>query len=183
MIDAPPDIDIDIRSMTELDLPQVHEIDLLSFTMPWPESSYRFELFENPASLLWVAETRNPSGGRKIVGLLVIWLIMDEAHVASIAVHPDFRGYRIGRRLLAEGLRECIYKQATVATLEVRAGNQEAQKLYQDFGFEVVSMRPRYYVDNNEDALLMTVYGLDGNYLQRLEKILNSDGKASSGMG
>ncbi len=178
MMETPQEIDINIRTMTEQDLPQVHAIDLLSFSMPWPETSYHFELRENPASMLWVAEAHLGPGEYRVVGLAVVWLILDEAHIASIAVHPDFRGHGIGRKLLAAALYECILKQANTATLEVRAGNLVAQNLYRDFGFEVVSFRPRYYVDNNEDAYLMTVTDLDEGYLRWLEKITNTNHRA-----
>jgi ribosomal-protein-alanine N-acetyltransferase len=77
-------------------------------------------------------------------------------HVATISVHPEQRGQGISRLLLAQVLEEGIRRKAILATLEVRAGNHAAQALYQRFGFKVVGDRPRYYLDNQEDALIMT---------------------------
>ena len=137
------------------DLDQVHAIDLVSFSLPWPASAFRYELLDNPHSTLWVAETTSPD--HWVVGLVVVWMILDEAHIANIAVHPDFRRMGIGARLMAVALKEAIQKGLHMATLEVRAQNISAQSLYRRFGFLEVGRRLRYYRDNNEDALLMTV--------------------------
>jgi ribosomal-protein-alanine N-acetyltransferase len=159
---------INIRSMLANDLERVHEIDGLSFSAPWPPSSYRFELFENPASHMWVAEAHLPDGKMDVVGMIVVWLIVDEAHIATLAVHPEFRGRGIGRTLLFTALRECIAWGARMATLEVRESNLPAQALYRDFGFDIDGRRPRYYVDNNEDALIMTLEDMNEEYLEWL---------------
>ncbi len=158
-----------IRRMRDEDLEQVHAIDVLSFSAPWPAGSYRFELHENQAALCWVAEATTPMG-KQVVGMIVVWLIMDEAHVATIAVHPDFRGQGIGRMLLTEALAESIRRGARVSTLEVRAGNLVAQALYRDFGYDVVNRRKHYYVDNGEDALLMLLPDLSPDYIAWLEE-------------
>jgi [ribosomal protein S18]-alanine N-acetyltransferase len=149
-----------IRPMKIEDLEQVHAIDTISFSLPWPLSSYRFELLENPGSMLWVAEATSQDGLRRVAGMIVIWMIVDEAHIATIAVHPDFRGHGIGKLLLARALIEATHLGANQATLEVRVGNTVAQSLYQKFGFQVVGRRIKYYQDNNEDALIMTVHHL-----------------------
>ena len=158
-----------IRPMRLEDLEQVHTIDRLSFSIPWPENSYRYELLENPRSMLLVAETDLPDSTKQVVAAIVIWLIEDEAHIASLSVHPDYRGQGISRELLAASLIEAIRAGMRAATLEVRANNQIAQALYRRFGFDVFGRRPRYYRDNNEDALIMTVEGLDEQYLKWLE--------------
>jgi ribosomal-protein-alanine N-acetyltransferase len=155
-----------IRPMRVEDIPRVQEIDRVSFALPWPDSAYDYELHENPGSLLWVAETGEPP---EVIGLIVVWLIVEEAHIASIAVDPEFRNQRISGKLLIEALQTVIKKGFSIATLEVRANNIPAQKLYTSFGFKVVGIRPRYYRDNNEDALIMTVEGMDENYLEWLE--------------
>jgi [ribosomal protein S18]-alanine N-acetyltransferase len=138
------------------DVAQVHLIDQLSFSMPWPENAFRYELIQNSYSLCRVAEAAQPDGKHLVVAESVVWLILDEAHIATIAVHPDFRGQGISRLLLVTILCECIRKGARISTLEVRANNQVAQALYQRFRFEVAGRRPHYYRDNNEDALIMT---------------------------
>jgi ribosomal-protein-alanine N-acetyltransferase len=142
------------------DLPHVHAIDEVSFSTPWPKNAFRFELLENPNGYCWVAELDT-----KLVGFVVCWLIVDEAHIATIAVHPKYRGQGISKALVTTGLREMIFKGALMATLEVRAGNNVAQSLYRHFGFEQVGLRRRYYKDTHEDALLMTVKTLDTDYL------------------
>jgi ribosomal-protein-alanine N-acetyltransferase len=138
--------------MTLADVPEVHEIDLLSFSLPWPERSFRFELTENQVSRGWVAEVDG-----KIAAMLVLWFIVDEAHIATIAVHPDFRWQGIGEQILLHALRAAHNEGAQRAFLEVRAGNVAAQAMYQKYGFEVAGVRPGYYKDNNEDALLMNL--------------------------
>jgi ribosomal-protein-alanine N-acetyltransferase len=82
------------------DLADVAILDRLSFNLPWPESSFKFEIENNPVSRCWVAEVEG-EGGPIIVGMIVIWLIVDEAHVATFAIHPDYRRMHIGRRLLS----------------------------------------------------------------------------------
>jgi len=157
-----------IRRMQEKDLEQVQAIDRLSFSLPWPAKAYRYELTENPNSLQWVAEVTDPFP--YVVGVIVVWLILDEAHIATIAVHPDYRGQGIAQEILAAALIDVIQSGANQATLEVRAGNHIAQKLYFRFGFEIAGSRPHYYKDNHEDALIMTAKHLDLEYLERLKQ-------------
>jgi [ribosomal protein S18]-alanine N-acetyltransferase len=162
--------------MRDDDIEQVHQIDLLSFSMPWPARSYQYELHENPASMSWVAEYLLSSAGdseqspdhgcQRIAGMIVMWLIMDEAHIATIAVHPDYRRRGIAEALLITALQAAARHGAKEATLEVRAGNQAAQKLYQKFNFEIAGVRPRYYRDNDEDALIMTLHNLGATISQ-----------------
>jgi len=139
-----------IRRMRLVDVPAVHEIDELSFSLPWPERSFRFELSENPASRGWVVETDG-----RIIAMLVLWFIVDEAHIATIATHPDFRRQGIGEELLVAALNAVRAEGAKCAFLEVRAGNTAARAMYKKYGFSVDGIRPRYYKNNNEDAILM----------------------------
>lgn len=193
MMDAKPEpLPVRYRLMALADVPRVHEIDKLSFSMPWTERSYRFELSENRNSLILVAEVEAPgvqstpsaqeSGMQSmqgmqntpgtngspgdLVGMIVVWVILDEAHIATIAVHPAYRGQGIGRGLLARGLGQAYERGARLAFLEVRRSNLVAQKMYENFGFKVVGQRPRYYQDNNEDALLMTLDPLQAEALR-----------------
>lgn len=163
---------ISYRPMQLTDVQRVHEIDQLSFAMPWSERSYRFELSENTNSVTWIAEMTQPAedetnAAAVIVGMIVVWAILDEAHVATIAIHPDYRNGGIGRGLLARGLLIAYERGARQAFLEVRRGNFTAQRLYERFGFKVVGERLRYYKDNNEDALLMTLDSIDAQFLQQ----------------
>jgi [ribosomal protein S18]-alanine N-acetyltransferase len=148
-------MNVTFRRMTVDDVPVAHEIDVLSFSLPWPERSFRFEVEDNPISRGWVAEVNG-----QIVAMLVLWFIVEEAHIATIATHPDFRRQGIGERLMLTALLAAREEGATLAFLEVRAGNFGAQALYKKYGFVVDGVRPRYYKDNNEDAILMSLNGL-----------------------
>jgi ribosomal-protein-alanine N-acetyltransferase len=141
-----------VRQMTVADVPAVHEIDVSSFTLPWPERSLRFEVTDNPASRCWVADLDS-----QVVGILILWLIVDEAHIASLATHLEFRRQGIAKKLLVISLDHAYAEGARKAFLEVRAGNEVARAMYRKFGFEEVGLRERYYKDNNEDAILMTL--------------------------
>jgi ribosomal-protein-alanine N-acetyltransferase len=103
--------------------------------------------------------------------MAVVWIIVDEAHIATIAIHPQFRGHGIGKKLLAETLRQSIQHGAVLATLEVREHNHIAQKMYQKFGFEVAGHRQKYYQDNNEAAVIMTLPKLGPGYLTWMDSV------------
>ena len=149
-----------IRKMTVDDVPAVVQLDQKSFSLPWPERSFRFELTDNPASRCWVAELDG-----NVVAMIVIWLIVDEAHVATIATDPEYRRQGIGKRLLAHALRDMIRDGARSSFLEVRESNVAAQEMYQKFGYEIMGRRRRYYRDNDEDAILMNLDALDAERL------------------
>jgi ribosomal-protein-alanine N-acetyltransferase len=157
-----------IRSMKAKDLEAVHAIDKLSFSLPWPKSSYRYELEKNPASRLWVAEMEHDQGHHQVVGMIVIWRLVDEVHIATIAVEQAYRRQGIAYRLVFHALRNCVDEGYTFATLEVRESNLPAQALYHRFGFDVVGRRQGYYKDNNEDALLMSLQSLDPAHLEEI---------------
>jgi ribosomal-protein-alanine N-acetyltransferase len=157
-----------IRRMTLEDVLRVVEIDQSSFSLPWSERSFRFEISENPASRPWVAEIMGDDGQPRIVGMMVIWLVLDEAHVSTIAVDSTCRRQGVARRLLAEGLLSAWQDGARQALLEVRRGNMAARLMYEQFGFLVVGVRPRYYQDNGEDAMLMNLQPIVPQVLQAL---------------
>lgn len=140
-----------IRRMTAVDLPAVAQIDSISFSQPWPPAAFEIELV-NPNARCWVAEMEN-----LVAAALVIWRVLDEAHIATIAVHPDFRQRGLGQALLQAGMRAAFAEGARIFHLEVRAGNLAAQKMYANFGYEVVGRRANYYKDNGEGALLLTL--------------------------
>ncbi len=143
------------RKMTLADLAQVVAIDQVSFSLPWPQRSFQFELTDNPASRCWVAELDG-----RVVAMLVGWLIVDELHVATIATHPDFRRQGIGRDLLAHGLRAAKAEGALTSFLEVRESNLTALEMYRKFGYVESGRREHYYNDNGEAAILMTLGSL-----------------------
>jgi ribosomal-protein-alanine N-acetyltransferase len=157
-----------IRRMEEEDVPVVHAMDVASFSLPWPESAYHFEVSHNPDSLPMVVEVKLEQGEWRLAGLMVIWLILDEAHIGTIAIESDFRRRGLAKKLLAEGLLMSYKKGARAAYLEVRRGNLEAQALYHQFGFTIEGVRQRYYKDNHEDALLLTLKPLDTDQIKTL---------------
>ncbi len=149
-------MNLNIRKMTEADLPAVSELDQISFSLPWPERSFRFEVTSNPASRCWVAEVDG-----RVVGMIVGWLFVDEIHIANIATHPDFRRQGIAQKLLMHTLRYTADEGAITSFLEVRESNLAAQEMYRKFGYENTGRRKRYYKDNDEDAILMTLTPLN----------------------
>jgi [ribosomal protein S18]-alanine N-acetyltransferase len=158
-------MNITIRKMTVDDVPAVVDLDQKSFSLPWPERSFRFELTDNPASRCWVAELDG-----KVIGMIVVWLIVDEAHIATLATHPEYRRQGIGRRLLAYALRQIMQDGARSSFLEVRASNLAAQEMYRKFGYEATGRRRHYYRDNDEDAILMTLDSLTAERLSLDDK-------------
>ena len=146
-------MDLTIRRMESADIPEVFAIDKDSAVLYWPERSYHFEVETNEASRPFVAV--DPDG--KILGFIVFWLIIDEAHLANFAVRSEARNRGVGRALLNHGLRACYEGGARVSFLEVRAGNAPAIPLYESSGYHTESVRKKYYQDNHEDALLMNL--------------------------
>jgi [ribosomal protein S18]-alanine N-acetyltransferase len=156
-----------IRKMTAEDVPAVAQLDRLSFSLPWPERSFYFEVNSNPASRCFVAELDG-----QIVGAIVGWLLVDEMHIATIATHPDFRRQGIAQALLLHVLKLSAEEGAVSSFLEVRESNLAAQAMYRKFGYESSGRRARYYKDNDEDAILMTLEGLN---VQKLESLKPSN--------
>ena len=157
-------MNMEIRRMTLDDIPDVIELDTLSFSLPWPERSFRFELIENPASRCWVAELDG-----RVVGMIVAWMLVEEAHIATIATHPTYRRQGVAKKLLTYALRYMSKEGAITSFLEVRENNIVAQEMYRKFGYEEVGRRRHYYKDTNEDAILMTLNGLEGFKAEKLE--------------
>lgn len=157
-----------IRRMTAEDLDAVHALDERSFVNPWPRRSFEFELYENRASAQWVAELDGV-----LAGVIVTWLLAEEAHIATIAVQPELRRGGIAARLLCAALQALAAEGARTAALEVRASNEPALRLYRRFGFVEVGQRKGYYQDNGEDAILMDLVTLD---VERLAELCKSEG-------
>jgi ribosomal-protein-alanine N-acetyltransferase len=155
-------MNVQIRRMTLQDVPPVIQLDQISFSLPWPERSFRFELTDNPASRCWVAEEDG-----QLIGMIVAWLLVDEIHIATIATHPDYRRRGIASKLLAHTLLHAMDEGARSSFLEVRESNLAAQEMYRKFGYEVAGRRRRYYRDNDEDAILMYLKSLNRDRLPR----------------
>ena len=142
--------------MRVADLTTVQLIERSSFSTPWPAQAYRQEIETNRLAQYLVALM-----GDTIVAYGGIWLMVDEAHVTTFAVHPRYRRRRIGEQLILALLDLARERHAREATLEVRLSNLPARRLYEKYGFRPVGIRPRYYSDNNEDALIMTTEPLE----------------------
>jgi ribosomal-protein-alanine N-acetyltransferase len=153
--------------MRHEDLPAVHDIERASFTAPWPPHAYRSELESNRLAHYLVARV-----GDTVAAYGGMWLMVDEAHITTFAVHPAWRRQRIGERLLLAFLDLATDRGAHEATLEVRLSNLAARKLYEKYGFRPVGLRPRYYSDDHEDALIMTTSALDDPSMrERIERL------------
>lgn len=154
---ARPPLRILIEPMTVADLPAVHRIERASFSVPWPDDAYRSEIESNRLASYLVIRA-----GDELVAYGGIWLMVDEAHITTFAVDPAWRRQRVGETLLLALLDVAVARRAREATLEVRLSNVPARRLYEKYGFRPVGLRPRYYSDNGEDALIMTTEPLAG---------------------
>jgi ribosomal-protein-alanine N-acetyltransferase len=150
-----------IGPMSLDDVAAVHEIERLSFSVPWPAHAFEQELRGNRLAHYLVARA-----GDRLVGFAGTWLMVDDSHITTFGIHPDWRRQGIGRQLLLALADLSMAIGARRMTLEVRVSNEAAQALYRSFGFEVVGRRPRYYTDDGEDALVMTTPELDGASMQ-----------------
>ncbi len=153
---ARADVSARVEPMRLEDLPFVQAIERASFSTPWPPHAYRNELETNR-----LAHYRVVRVGERIVGFAGMWMMVDEAHITTFAVDPRWRRRRLGELLLLALLDLAVEHGAREATLEVRLSNLPARRLYEKYGFRPVGLRPRYYSDNNEDALIMTTETLD----------------------
>jgi ribosomal-protein-alanine N-acetyltransferase len=164
---ARPPLRVSIEPMGLDDLATVQAIEEASFTTPWPPHAYRSEIETNRLAQYIVARV-----GGEVVAYAGMWMMIDEAHVTTFAVHPRWRRQRIGERLLLTLLDLARGRRAREATLEVRLSNLPARRLYEKYGFRPVGLRPRYYSDDNEDALIMTTESLDTPRMQaRIERL------------
>ncbi len=143
-----------IEPMRLEDLDEVLAIERASFTNPWSQQAFAYELRDNRVAGLWVARAPDDAS-RSVVAYLCLWLIGEEVHVTNLAVHPTLRHRGIGRHLLGTLLDHYRQQGATRAALEVRVSNDEARRLYEGFGFRQIGRRKGYYFDTGEDALVM----------------------------
>ncbi len=142
--------EVTLRPMREGDIDRVCEIERASFHEPWTRESFVSEMANRCARYVVLEEDG------VVAGYAGMWIIIDEAHVNNVAVHPGFRGRGYGR-LLMKALMRAAYRAAEIVqmTLEVRVSNDVAIALYTSMGFDVKGRRPRYYSDTGEDAYIM----------------------------
>ena len=143
-------MDIVIRGMDEEDIDEIVEIEKECFPTPWSRDAFLTEIRENNLAVYLVAELYG-----RVVGYGGMWLVLNEGHITNIAVKKDFRGLGIGDKILENLIYYCASKGVHNMTLEVRKSNIIAQNLYKKYKFVEYGLRPRYYSDNNEDALIM----------------------------
>jgi ribosomal-protein-alanine N-acetyltransferase len=194
-----------IRPMEKVDLGQINEIDREAFPSQWPPPNYRQELQNRMAHYLvaiddtrnttekakkasrlvaWLApwwkvardETPEPKVRQYIVGFTGIWLMADEAHITNIAVAQEYRRRGIGELLLIAIIDMARELKAATMTLEVRISNIPAQNLYSKYRFIKTGVRRGYYLDNKEDAVIMSTENIHSDtfqeHLQKLREAL-----------
>lgn len=177
-----------VRPMGPADVPAVVAIDRLSFPTPWPATSYLYELVENDHSFYsvltrprldppsytkqrwyrWVREMIAVPGADEVTGYAGFRVYRREAHITTIAIHPDWRGKGLGELLLLEVVEKAVQLGANRITLEVRPSNWIARRMYEKYGFEVTGVRRGYYRDG-EDAWLMAAKVNGNGYRSRLD--------------
>ena len=132
------------------DLDGVMAIEEVSFPTPWSRGMF-LEDFPRDFSDTLVAAGADD----EVLGYAVCWTIAGESHLLNIAVHPARRGRGIGRALLSECIRRAARAGAALIFLEVRAGNEAAERLYRSMGFVFRGIRKGYYTDTGEDAVIL----------------------------
>lgn len=189
-----------LRYMKTSDIKQVSAIDHLSFDPPWPTNSYAFEINQSTVSHMVVLEHAddddNPSDTvpdkplrrfinqlrgrartsdipRTIVGYGGLWKIADEAHISTIAIHPDHRGNGYGEVLLAGMTFKAITLDADYIVLEVRVSNTVAQNLYRKYHFKNFDIKENYYRSDREDAYDMRVI-FDDEIIETISSLYNA---------
>ena len=139
-----------VRRMELTDIDAVLDIEENSFSIPWTRNSFVTEITKNKLAIYCVVEVDG-----EVAAYGGMWLVVDEAHITNVAVHPRYRGRGVGKKivegLVEEGEKMKIYRM----TLEVRRSNLVAQGLYKKFGFIPCGVRSGYYHDNGEDAIIM----------------------------
>ena len=173
-----------VRPMTMDDVSQVMEIERQSFPDRWPQTLYKRELEQNSMARYlvleqvsddrlaeetargsWLSQMRRKLAGEPepagegaalVVGFVGVWFMVGEAHIVTIAVDPRYRRQGMGELLLLSAIDLALAHDQEVVSLECRVSNAPAQALYEKYGFHRTGLRPRYYSDNGEDALIMT---------------------------
>lgn len=147
---ADPQESLNFRMMKVEDIGRICEVEAESFTTPWTSAAFYNELVNNHFAHYMVMEVDG-----YIAGYGGMWLIMNEAHITNIAIALNYRGRKLGERLMRELQQTAAFMGADKMTLEVRESNEIAKHLYEKLGFTSSGVRKAYYTDNNEDAIIM----------------------------
>jgi [ribosomal protein S18]-alanine N-acetyltransferase len=151
-----------IQPMTAADVSDIMPLERLSFKDPWTRRMYVHDISDNLMATYLVAKPP-PEAADRLPPVLAwggFWLMVDEAHISTVASHPDYRGCGLGQLMMLELMEAGKERGAVRVTLEVRAFNLVAQGLYEKLGFKIVGTRRSYYRDG-EAALIMTTPDLD----------------------
>ena len=150
----------ELRRMRLDDLDEVMVIERAAFRHPWSTELFRRELEHDWSTILVSVEPLSPLAvpgkpSERVVGFIIFWLVHDEVHILNVAVAPEQRRRGIARVLMAEAEKRAWSANAALMTLEVRRSNLAALDLYRQFDYRAVGVRPNYYVDEGEDAIVM----------------------------
>jgi [ribosomal protein S18]-alanine N-acetyltransferase len=145
------------RVTDEGDLDAIVSLEMESFTNPWPRETLEWELRNSDVTYIYVLRLDHGS----IAAFCVCWILFDELHINTLAVAPAERRRGLATLLLKHVMAEAAARYVNRATLEVRASNTAARKLYEGLGFRVTATRPRYYTQPDEDALILWRDGVD----------------------
>jgi ribosomal-protein-alanine N-acetyltransferase len=158
---------IELTKMRRRHLRKVLAIEAQVYPRPWSASLFLSEISQRGTRTYLVARR-----GTEVLGYAGMMFTGFEAHVTNIAVDPAFHGQKVGTRLLLTLVTEAIARGCETISLEVRVSNSVAQSMYEKFGFSVSGVRKGYYIETNEDALVMSVEGaLSTDYRLRLQGI------------
>jgi ribosomal-protein-alanine N-acetyltransferase len=165
---------IEITTLTLSDLEQVMDIEPVAFgSHHWSRQSFMNELL-NPTGFYFAAREQ---GVDRLLGYSGFWLIGEEAHITTLAVHPDYRRLYIGEKLLIHDVIQARKVGADWVTLEVRVSNDSAQRLYGKYSFRSLGVRRNYYQDNDEDAMVLWTDRLSSkDFLKLFKKRMKQHG-------
>ncbi len=158
-----------IRPMAASDIAAVTRIERASFSTVWPSDAFYNELSTNKLAHYFVGLFDD-----RIIAYGGVWVIVEDSHVTTLAVDPQYRGRRYGEVLLLRLIDEAIERGAGWMTLEVRESNAVAQQLYRKYGFTTVTMRAGYYSDDNESALIMWAGSLRSELYRNRLRVLRA---------
>ncbi len=139
-----------IRPACSEDVDPIHNIEQQTFSDAWSRQSFVNEINNNEMAHYYVAQIE-----QDLVAYIGYWKILDQAHITNVAVLKDYRGKGIAKQLLKRIFEDIEAEKIASFTLECRVSNTPAISLYESFGFKSWGIRPKYYIDNNEDAVIM----------------------------
>lgn len=141
-----------VRKMELQDLANVEKVEAAAYNNPWPHDIFYREMTENNHAHYFVATLES-----EVIGYGGMWLVVDDAQITNIAIHPSHRGFKFGEKLFRHMFDYGVYHGMKRLSLEVRESNIIAQRMYEKFGLVRAGIRKNYYTDDHEDAVVMWV--------------------------